>query len=191
MPNWCSTTYRIYGDKEQRDALFSAIDDLTKPEEPRVPNGFGKLWLGCLIDSLGGDWHSVHCRGDIDNYYQEEDCLVVCTETAWAEMHEVRHFLEEKFPGLTIYYISEEPGMAEYYTNDKDGSIFHVRYAIDDDYDVNTFMTLEEVADFLNGANLRDWTIEPTEESIRKAIDEYESEDEENYCRFIEYEYED
>jgi len=190
MPNWCNTDYKIFGEKEELDKLYSIIEELAKLPEPRIPNGFGKLWLGCLIDALGGDWDDVYCRGEITDYRRDEDCVVIATETAWAEMDLVRHFLEEKFPSFDIYYISEEGGMGEYYTNDKDGSIFHTRYAVDlEDYDYEYFETIEGAAEWINKAEGYDFHVEPTEESIRAAFDEFEEENEDRYVNFIKFKY--
>jgi len=190
MPNWCSTTYRFYGGKEERDLLFNTIEELKNLPEPRVENGFGKLWLGCLIDALGGNWQNVYCRGEIVDYANYEDYLEIDTETAWGEMYDVRQYLQVRFPRLIIYYMSEEPGMGEYYTNDKDGSIFHTKYAVDiEDYDYECFETLEDTAKWINSVPGYNFNVEPTVESIKEAFDKYEEENEDCYIRFIEYEY--
>lgn len=190
MPNWCCTTYRVFGDKEQRDKLFNILNELKDLPEPRVKNGFGHLWLGCVIDYLGGDWNDIYCRGDIVAYYDEGDYLQIETETAWREMHEFRHFLEKKLPGIRIYYIADEPGMAEYYTNDKDYSIFHTRFYVDfEDYDSEYFDTIEEVADWMNRMEGFNFHVEPTIESICEAFQKYEEEHEDHYAAIHEYEY--
>ena len=40
---------------------------MKEQKEPSVPNGFGKTWLGCLVNALGGDYNKIHCRGDWSN----------------------------------------------------------------------------------------------------------------------------
>ena len=190
MPNWCSTTYKIFGEKEELDELTTVIDALNDMTEPRVENGFGKLWLGCLVDALGGDWQEIYCRGDITSYCRENNYLRIDTETAWEEMDQVRHFLEEKYPTIRIYYISEEPGMCEYYTNDKYGSVFHTKYAVDfEDYDYEYFETIEDAAKWINSIPEFNFNVEPTVESIREAFDKFEEENEDRYIQFIEFEY--
>jgi len=195
MPNWCYTTYKIFGPKEDRDKLYNAIEELKNLPEPRVKNGFGNLWLGCLVDYFGGDWNTIYCRGDIVDYDNEDEYLRICTETAWAEMCETRHFLEYVFPNLTFYYISEEEGMCEYYTNDKDGSIFHTKYYLDtsdfDDIDKEDFLTIEAAAKYIK-ENLPDLEFEPTIDSINQAFNDLMEQDgnEDKYIALHEYVYE-
>ena len=57
MPNWASTCYVMDAKPEQAKELYDKIDSLTKKEKPLVENGFGKLWMGCLVNLLGGDWN--------------------------------------------------------------------------------------------------------------------------------------
>ena len=191
MPNWCATTYRVYGDEKQRKKLYSIIEELDKLPEPRVQNGFGNLWLGCIIDYLGGDWNEIACRGDITSYYKTKDYIQIDMETAWRELHEFRHYVEKKLPGLKIYYIADEPGMCEYYTNDKDYSIFHTRYHLDfEDYDSEYFESLEDLAKWMNGIeDHRFSNVEPTWESISAAFEQYQEKNDDVYCQLIEYEY--
>ncbi len=62
MPNWAYTSYRIVGKKKEVQDLYSKVQQLQNMEEPLEPNGFGNLWLGCLLTILGGDWEKVYCR---------------------------------------------------------------------------------------------------------------------------------
>ena len=134
MPNLCDTQYKIIGKKEEVADLYSKIQQLQNMNEPLEPNGFGNLWLGCLVKLLGGDVEKVYCRGDITefSYNEEDDVLTIDTQTAWAEMEEVRHFIEKVYPGLKIYYYEEEPGWGIYQTNDHEKRFFPFRYILDD-----------------------------------------------------------
>ena len=134
MANWAYTTYKIVGDIKEIHDLNNKLMKLDNMKEPLVPNGFGNLWLGCLVKILGGDVEKVYCRGDITefSYNEEDDVLTIDTQTAWAEMEEVRHFIENVYPGLKIYYYEEEPGMEIYQTNDKHGHFFPERFILDD-----------------------------------------------------------
>lgn len=186
MPNWCDTHYRILGDKNQIDELYKAIEHLKSLPEPFVKNGFGKLWLGCLVNYLGGDWQKVNCRGEITDYMRDEESLDIYTMTAWAECNEVRAFLEDKFPDISIYYLAEEPGMCEYYTNDEDGSIFHAKYMlyIEDILDGDYYWTLQEVAKAINDLGIGGLHVEPTEESINNVLSDYEESHDDFYYSF-------
>ena len=59
MPNWCFTTYKIVGDIKEIHDLNNKLMKLDNMKEPLVPNGFGNLWLGCLVKILGGDAEKV------------------------------------------------------------------------------------------------------------------------------------
>ena len=130
MANWCFTTYKIVGDVKELGVLNDKLTELDAMETALVPNGFGVLWLGCLVRILGGDEKNVYCRGEVTefNLNKEEGVLTMCTETAWAEMDEVRHFLKKVFPSFEIYFYEEEEGCQIYRTNDKDGRFFPERY---------------------------------------------------------------
>ena len=128
MPNWCTTTYKLVGKKEEVDDLYSKIQQLQNINEPLEPNGFGNLWLGCLIKILGSDWKKVYCRGHIIDF----DYGSITTETAWGEMAEVRQFIQQIYPSLEIFYYEEEPGIGIYQTNDKHGHHFPQRFILDD-----------------------------------------------------------
>ena len=100
MPNWASTAYVFKAkNQEQAKELYDKIDSLAKMEEPLVENGFGKLWMGCLVNLLGGDWDKVYCRGEIIDYNLTDDHVSIECETAWGEMPEFRHFIEQQYPG--------------------------------------------------------------------------------------------
>lgn len=150
MPNWASTSYVFKGadDKQAKD-LYEKIDSLTKMTKPLVPNGFGKLWMGCLVNLLGGDWNKVYCRGEIIDYNLNGDIVSIECETAWGEMPEFRHFLEQQYPGSKIFYQVEECGNCVYATNDADGEYFKDRYCLDSYDGLEYFETIEEAAEYI------------------------------------------
>ncbi len=182
MPNWCYTNYVIEGREEEVAALHKIIQDLEAREESLLPNGFGKLWLGNLVHTLGGDWKKIYCRGQILDYSLESGILRLNVESAWGEMEETRHFIQSKYPGLKIIYQAEESGMCIFETNDKDGTYFPHRWILDftDEsrnlYFYEYFETLPEAADFLKQFCLPGMEIEATKESILAALDDYQNE---------------
>lgn len=131
MPNWCSTAYVIEGDVQEVKNLYELMKGLEEREKPSVENGFGTSWLGCLVDALGSDWDKVRCRGDWSNLEMDGDTLKFTTETAWAPCNETFDLVCDKFPSLTYYYQSEEPGMVIYETNDRCGKYFTDKYVVD------------------------------------------------------------
>lgn len=104
MPNWCNTNYVLKGaNKEQTKDLYEKIESLKEMEKPLVENDFGNLWMGCLIHKLGGDWHSVSCRGWIEEFELREDVLYMDCWTAWGELYEFRCFIEQQYPGSKMF----------------------------------------------------------------------------------------
>ena len=133
MPNWCYTQYKIIGKKDEVQDLYSKIQQLQNLEEPLEPNGFGNLWLGCLVTILGGNWKDIYCRGKIIDFSLDDDSIMsIDTETAWSEMQEVRQLIQQIYPSLEILYYEEEPGWGIYQTNDHDKRFFSFRYILDD-----------------------------------------------------------
>ena len=132
MPNWCDTQYKIIGKKKEVADLYSKIQQLHNMTEPLEPNGFGNLWLGCLVKLLGGDCGQIYCRGHIIDFGYENDVLGFSVESAWNEMAEVRQFLQQTYPSLKIFYYEEEPGWGIYQTNDHEKRFFPFRYILDD-----------------------------------------------------------
>lgn len=173
MPNWCSTSYVVTGDKKEVRDLYEKMRSLEEREKPLVKNGFGVTWLGNLVTLLGRSWEEVHCRGewseltvDIDN-----DELRFCTMTAWAELRQLRHFLQEKYPSLTFYFRSEEPGMCIFQTNDKEGIYFPERYKVEH-WDEESEYCMDEKEVFDTVSDITGTTVQNLEE-LNKAIDTY------------------
>jgi hypothetical protein len=186
MPNWAYTEYWIEGSKEQISKLDNAIEYIKSLPKPYVDNGFGNLWLGCLINYLGGDWHTINCRGELLFVEKRSDTLMkLNTETAWWESYDFRQFLLDTFPGMKIYYFCEEDGMREYETNDTEGVYFPYRYIIDiDDVDKHAleheyFITLDDVKERLKDIGYEGFG--ETLDDIQSYFEEYEEENEDAY----------
>lgn len=191
MPNWCSSSYSIVGDKEEIKALYSLMSELESRKEPLVKNGFGTSWLGCLVTALGGDWETVHCRGSWEGLELVDDCQInFFTETAWSPCNEVLDFIREKYPSLSYYYISEEPGMCIYQTNDEYGDYFPDRFKIDlctpkGEYETEYFSSEESMFGwFKSQFNIELKSIE----EIQALSEKWEEECEDAYCYAYLYE---
>ena len=186
MPNWCSTTYIVTGKTKDLNTLYRAIRECEESKAPRVKNGFGKLWLGCIIECLGGDWEKYRCRGEIINYHLEGDELVIDQWTAWCEQEGFRRFIRERFPGIKVYYQDEEPGLENYTTNSF--KHFPERYFLDTSEDSMYFENLEEAAEYVE--DMVGHKVEADVTSIRKALSDYEDEHKEEkwmYYSFHEF----
>lgn len=132
MPNWCFTSYIFEGKKEEIADLHKKLQSLGELPTPLVENGFGKLWLGCVVMLLGGDWNGVNCRGEICNLEEpEETTLSLSTSTAWDDMSEVWDFVLKQYPSIKYYFCAEESGNCYYVTNDKEGKFFSDRFIVE------------------------------------------------------------
>lgn len=152
MPNWASTLYVAVGDKQQLHELHSIMTELESMKEPLHPNGFGTTWLGNLVIKLGGDWNKVYCRGSWDDLTFNGEEITFHVESAWGELSEVRELIEEHFPGIKLYYQTEEPGMCIYITNDDTGEYFPDRfYFWVEDEDSEYYPSLEDLAKAVEG----------------------------------------
>ena len=100
------------------------MNNLENRRKPLVDNSFGKTWLGCLVNKLGGNWQEVYCRGSWRDLDWNGAILRFNTETAWGPMNEVFKFIKTIYPSLKIYYQAEEDGMGVFITNDAEGSYF-------------------------------------------------------------------
>lgn len=179
MANMAEVSYKLVGDKKQVKTIYKTLRYMEKRKTPVEKNGWGKLWLGCLISKLGGDWEKYSCRGEILDFDYDKEVLTINMETAWTEQNGVRVFLQQTFPNIQIYYIEEEPGCDIFQTNDSDGFYFPERYFLDsmgDDSDY--YETIEQVASAVSQIIGR--KIESTEEAIEEALDQYNEDHEED-----------
>lgn len=172
MPNWTMTTYAFEGTEAQVNELNEKIEELGQMEKPFVENGFGNLWLGCLVNYLGGDWNKIYCRGEIlSHQITKSNVLFIDCECAWDELPEFRHFLEKRYPGSKVYYQNEEPGMGIYTTNDIESKYFPDNYLLDTYDDPQYFETIEQAAKYVE--DLVGHEVEANTKSITKALDDY------------------
>ena len=178
MPNWASTAYAMKAEPEQAKDLYDKIESLKQMKEPLDPNGFGKLWMGCLVNLLGGDWTKIYCRGEITDCTLTDDHVCISCETAWGEMPEFRHFIEQQYPGSKVYYCVEECGNEVYATNDTKGVYFKDRYCLDFYEGLEYFETIETAAEFI-GERIGK-TLKPDFAEIEQAINDYMEEHEDD-----------
>lgn len=193
MPNWCSTAYVIEGNAKEVKELYELMKDLQERKEPSVENGFGTTWLGCLVDALGGDWNKIECRGDWNSLELVGDTLRFTTETAWAPCMETFYLVCKKFPSIRCFYQTEEPGMALYATNDKDGKYFSDKYLVDmytpdKEYYHEYFSDLPSLYEWL--ADILEKPVK-SEEDVNAIIGTWQENDDTAYCYIYPFQIED
>ena len=182
MPNLAYTTYKIQGSEDEVAALYKTIKDLAERDESLLPNGFGKLWLGNLVEELGGRWQELSCRGHIIDFSLTGGLLTIHTESAWREMSDVRHLIESTYLCLEIYFQTEEPGMCIFQTNDASGEYFPSRWLLDWNDEANNlyiweyFRDLPAVIEYLKNNGIITAAIEPTKAAITAVLDQIQEE---------------
>jgi hypothetical protein len=122
--------YVAEGPEEQIQRLEDLLICLAAMPNPGlVENGFGSSWLGNIVVALGGDYHELMCRGYYSEVHRDDGThLSFLAETAWVEADGTRRLIEEKFPGVKLYYMAEEFGCDYWTTNDTEGVYFTDRY---------------------------------------------------------------
>lgn len=172
MPNWSDTTYRVTGDPKGISKLYKTLQKMSRRKNPKIRNGFGPMWLGELVNELGGNWETIRCRGEITNFEKELDgTLSINMYCAWCEQSETRYFMDATL-SLKTYYLDEEPGCCVYQTNDTTGKYFPDRYFLDNEEEPLYFETIEEAAESISG--IIGHPIEAKTEAICVALDDYE-----------------
>ncbi len=180
MANVCDVTYKIVGDKKQVKEIYKTLLYMEKRKTPVVKNGWGKLWLGCLIVKLGGSsLEKYECRGEILDFNYEDNILTINQSTAWTEQEDVRKFLEQRFPNIKIYYREEESGCEIYNTNDDVGTYFPDKYFLDGYEQQEYYTTIEEAVNDVE--KIVGHPVKPTMQDIQEALDVYvEAQDDED-----------
>lgn len=182
MPNWCFTYYAVEGPMEQLQKLSDLMNHVASMPRPGlVENDFGSSWLGNLVTALGVDPltnPNLRCRGEYYNVdLNQSGYMTFDTMTAWCEADGTRHLIEEKFPGVHIYFISEDFGCHYWETNDVEGKYFSERYYFraedfDDEHDGNYYDTLPELVEAVEKATGESGL--QTFEDCEKALQEHE-----------------
>lgn len=168
MPNWCSTNITFYSEnKNQIEKLHSVLDELDA-NETRLPNGFGNLWLGNIIDYFGENYKGNQCRGEIayfDEVRKDEEyyCFEIQQMDAWCPQLDAWEIALSRadFCDVNYVYVAEESGCGIYVCSDTDGLFYGDKYVVDlylegkyanADYDssMNYFDDEDECLGYLN-----------------------------------------
>ncbi len=159
MPNWNTTDYTLYGNKENIKRLYTDLKktvdiDRTKESKPFTFLG-NSYWLGYIKKSLLPDVEEeLPARGEI-SYIEEEiedhdndmASLKLTTETAWVACSELMDKIAEKYD-LQLFYYSDEPGCGIFETNDVEGQFYSFRYMVDSEKEgIEYYNTFEQVAE--------------------------------------------
>jgi len=174
MPNWCYTTYKCVGDKKELKEFLKILKNNSNRKTSRVKNGFGTMWLGCIIDNFGFNWENYKCRGEIldFDYDRGSNMLIINQSTAWCEQEGFRQAITQKFPNVKVYYSEEEPGCEVYGTNSFE--FFPEKYLVESYINNNDDVRYLESLDSLHSyiSDILKKPIEKTEKAILEAVDQ-------------------
>ena len=152
VPNWCDVEYKCVGDPKEVSSLHKVLKYMDKRKTTIIENGFGKWWLGNLVERLDGDWTTFNCRGEITGYRLDGNVLTINHYTAWCEQSGLRENIERAFPSVKVYYRECEPANCVCSTNDTTGMYFPEPYCLASfDNQPEFFMTIEEAARHVSG----------------------------------------
>lgn len=171
MANWATTTYICVGDLKEVKSLHEILKDIDKSKTTILKNDFGKWWLGNLVHKLGGDWEKYRCRGEITDYYLNDNTLTINQTTAWCEQEAVRKIIEEKYPSIKVYYLEEELGCGLYHTNDIHSLFFDESFLVVSYESFEYFQTIEELASYVE--NITKAKVKREFDACKKALEDY------------------
>jgi hypothetical protein len=178
MPNWCDTTYKCVGDKKEVRSLYKVLEANSKRKRPRIKNGFGVLWLGCIIDALGEDWEKYRCRGEVIDCELDDNVRTIFQNTAWCEQEGFRQCIEKAFPSIKVYYRDQESGCERYCTNDSNGDFFTDRFFLDNYEGGEYFENLPDACEYMTKLLGREVnTVAEIEAGIEEYLEEHEDDD--------------
>jgi len=124
MANYCKTKYVITGSNEDISNLNSIFQRLLK-EEVNKSSNVDNTWLGHIVNELDENPDNISCRRWFESVkLKNSSTLSLTTWSAWSPCYELFELIVKKFPTLQYYFISSEPGLAVYITNDADKKYF-------------------------------------------------------------------
>lgn len=180
MPNWSSTSYAIEGPKETLQKIEQAIN------HPDVKEGSDESWEGNVLRALNITYIDRHDDRDkgkymrgfiIDNPWWDKDALHFSAEEAWG-VTDFDEVLMEAFPDVKVFWVTEEPNMEIYETNDKEGKYFKDRFyvdvCIDGNYEADYFQFASSVYKWLS--DLTNGRVN-SNETLEAFNDKYEGDD--------------
>lgn len=142
MPNWNTTDYTLYGNKDNIKRLYTDLKntvdiDRTKESKPFTFLG-NSYWFGYIKkhllpeveEELPARGEISYIEEDIKDYGDDMASLKLTTETAWVACSELMDKIAEKYD-LQLFYYSEEPGCGIFETNDTEGLFYSFRYMVD------------------------------------------------------------
>lgn len=194
MANCCCNTIYFYSkNKELLEQLMSTIQDDNSYREMFRKNGYtDKKIERSYID---GRDYITYCTQEISQFDNQYYFFSIDSETAWAPHMEIFELLIHEKYNNEIYfkYLSEEPGMEIFISNDEDKTFFDFKYYVYCDsktVDESTqyFASKEELIDYIAKCFDIEVSILDDITDMQQLIEEKLQEDEPNCCfRIVKY----
>lgn len=152
MPNWCYTSYKIVGDKDEVNDLYNKLKPLMeisnnyylafsdalsnntiRPEvPPEIIKSDFNFFLGSIVNAFGSDYEKLNCRGEVCSMDEPVDNILgLITMTAWVDMPDVWDLVVSKYKTLKYYFLAEESGCEYFINSDTTGEYFNSLYQVD------------------------------------------------------------
>lgn len=152
MANWASTSYRIESKQKDLQEIYDLFMEFNENGRTPFDNLTDKNWEGNIVWALGGDTNNYYHRGFIQSCEISEGMLSIEAEEAWGAS-DFRHFLENHYKDMKVYFMVEEDGDCVYATNDSEGKYFSCRFVVDScldgAYDYECFNTEKEALQYI------------------------------------------
>ena len=208
MPNWCMTTYKLVGDKEEITDLYNKLETLDNihkahyfkccrcykenipiPETPPELESslYTCLFLGSIIKHFGGNCGEMRCSGAMPYLELLEDNIIkLDVETVWRDMPEVWDFVISKYKTIKYYFIAEERGSDYYISNDTTGEYFREKYFLyqegeDSDYIEDDIVLRHAIAERIGVNKINSM------EELNKLLEEYNKNNQESEISYHEF----
>lgn len=120
MANWCTTTYKVIGDKKQLNELYSKLNNI--PHNKTCE--YGDFSIDDFFSSLDYNTNGKSYRGGGCVLELNKNVLSFYITSAYRRCDEIFESINDKYRGLSVYYFELEGGMCVYETNDNTGKFF-------------------------------------------------------------------
>ena len=170
-------------DKQKLQRICDAVVKCNEMKEPLI-EGSCNSWTGNIFKELGLKFESDRCFWN--EAYIDLGVLRILEESAWSRGSSMRQLVgqmndpEDPDNDLAVYFLSEEPGLEIYETNDDEGIHFTCRYLFDTSEDGEEYYsTFEGFCDDVN-SYLEEQNNFKTFDDVVARLDEYNRENEDD-----------
>lgn len=154
MPNWCTTIYRVKGNKKSINSFKTKLNRIVEYEDNY---GMG-VYIGDFFNEFNARQYNEIFKAFVpkDDYNSIDDNTYEFRVTsAYRMIDEIEEVINIYFPSLSVYYVEYESGNEIFNTNDYDNVAFtpdemsyFERYECDDYEDIDDYEEYEDDDEF-------------------------------------------